>query len=437
MKVLVIGGGGREHALAWKLAQSENAGQIFIAPGNAGSSQEPGVQNVPISAADGPALLEFARSGRVDLTVVGPEGPLAAGLVDLFEAAGLPTLGPRRQAARLESSKGFCKDFMVRHGIPTARYACFADFDPACRYLARQAMPVVVKADGLAAGKGVVVAATLAEAEQAASDMLRDARFQEAGQSIVIEECLEGEEVSFICLVDGTDIVPLATSQDYKTRDENSRGPNTGGMGAYSPTPLVDAQMQEHLLETVIRPTVHGLASEGIRYRGFLYAGLMLDSRGRPNVLEFNCRLGDPETQPILMRLDTDFLELCLAAAGGRLKEVAARWDPRPALGLVLAIRDYPGDYPKGIPVTGLAEAEEDPEVKVFHAGTAMKGGQVVTSGGRVLCVCAQGESLGRARERAYRAADRIRFEGKFCRRDIAADVLGHEGEAHRGPAET
>ena len=424
MKILVIGGGGREHALAWKLAQSRDAEEVFVAPGNAGTAREPGMCNMPIAATDAEALLEFAKSEGVDLTVVGPEDPLAAGLVDRFEAKGCRVLGPRREAARLESSKGFSKDFMARHGIPTARYERFSDFDEACRYLAGQTAPIVVKADGLAAGKGVVVAATIAEAEQAASAMLREAQFKEAGQAIVIEEYLEGKEASFICLVDGTDVAPLATSQDHKARDEGNRGPNTGGMGAYSPTPLVTPDLHRRILEEVVQPTVRGLASEGTRYRGFLYAGLMLDPGGNPKVLEYNCRFGDPETQPIMMRLDSDLLELCLAATEGRLSENSPRWDPRPTLGVVLAIRDYPGSYPKGIPIFGLGEAEEESDVKVFHAGTMLDDGQVVTNGGRVLCVCAKGDTLALAGEKAYRAAAKIRFEGKFCRRDIGAAVL-------------
>ena len=424
MKVLVIGGGGREHALAWKLAQSEDAEQVFVAPGNAGTARETGMQNVTIAATDTEALLEFAKSENVGLTVVGPEDPLAGGLVDRFEAENCRVLGPRKEAARLESSKGFSKDFMVRHGIPTARYERFTDFDEVRRYLAGQTAPIVVKADGLAAGKGVVVAATLVEAEQAASAMLREAQFKEAGRSIVIEEYLEGREASFICLVDGTDVAPLATSQDHKARDEGNRGPNTGGMGAYSPTPLITSELHQRVLEEIIQPTVRGLASEGMRYRGFLYAGLMLDPEGNPKVLEYNCRFGDPETQPIMMRLDSDLLELCLAATEGRLDKNAPKWDSRPALGVVLAIRDYPGSYPKGIPISGLGEAEEEADVKVFHAGTAMDDRRVVTSGGRVLCVCAKGDTLALAQGKAYRAAGKIQFEGKFCRRDIGAAVL-------------
>ena len=426
MKVLVIGGGGREHALAWKLAQSEDAEQVFVAPGNAGTAREPGMRNVPIAATDAEALLKFAKSEDIGLTVVGPEDPLAGGLVDRFEAEDRRVLGPRREAARLESSKGFSKDFMARHGIPTAGYERFNDFDEARRYLAGQTAPTVVKADGLAAGKGVVVAATIAEAEQAASAMLQEAQFKEAGQAIVIEEYLEGKEASFICLVDGTDVVPLATSQDHKARDEGNRGPNTGGMGAYSPTPLITPELHRRVLEEIIQPTVRGLASEGMRYRGFLYAGLMLDPEGNPKVLEYNCRFGDPETQPIMMRLDSDLLELCLAATEGRLDENPPEWDPRPTLGVVLAIRDYPGSYPKGIPISGLEEAEEA-GVKVFHAGTKMDDGQVVTNGGRVLCVCAKEDTLALVREKAYRAAEKIRFEGKFCRRDIGAAVLAEE----------
>ena len=420
MKVLVVGGGGREHALAWKLAQSPDTEAVFVAPGNAGTAREPNVRNVAIAAGDADALLAFAQAERIGLTVVGPEDPLAAGLVDRFEAAGCRILGPRRAAARLESSKGHCKEFMERHGIPTARYRRFDNFEAARRYLAEQTAPIVVKADGLAAGKGVVVAATLAEAEQAAAAMLQEGKFKTAGQSIVVEEFLEGEEASFICLVDGTDVMPLATSQDHKARDAGNRGPNTGGMGAYSPTPRITPAMQERILDTIIRPTVEGLAHEGTAYRGFLYAGLMIDAQGEARVLEYNCRFGDPETQPILMRLQSDFLELCLAATDGRLGGMDAAWDPNPVLGVVLAIRDYPESYPKGIPIDGL-DASGDEGIKVFHAGTALEDGRVVTSGGRVLCVCAQGGTLASARERAYQAAEAIRFEGKFCRRDIGA----------------
>lgn len=424
MKVLVIGGGGREHALAWKLAQSKDAEQVFVAPGNAGTAREAGMRNVPIAATDIEALLEFAKSGGIDLTVVGPEDPLAAGLVDRFEAEGCRVLGPRREAVRLESSKGFSKDFMARHGIPTARYERFTDFDQARRYLSGQTAPIVVKADGLAAGKGVVVAASISEAEQAASAMLQEAQFKEAGQAIVIEEYLEGQEASFICLVDGTDVVPLATSQDHKARDDGNRGPNTGGMGAYSPTPLITPDLHRRVLEEVIQPTVRGLASEGANYRGFLYAGLMLDAEGNPKVLEYNCRFGDPETQPIMLRLDSDLLDLCFAATEGRLNETTPKWDPRPTLGVVLAIRDYPGGYPKGVPITGLDEAEEEVDVKVFHAGTMLDNGRVVTNGGRVLCVGAKGDTLALSKEKAYRAAEKIQFEGKFCRSDIGAAAL-------------
>jgi len=424
MRVLVIGGGGREHALAWKLAQSKDAEQVFVAPGNAGTAREAGMRNVPIAATDIEALLEFAKSEGIDLTVVGPEDPLAAGLVDRFEAEGCRVLGPRREAARLESSKGFSKDFMARHGIPTARYERFTDFDQACRYLSGQTAPIVVKADGLAAGKGVVVAASIAEAEQAASAMLQEAQFKEAGRAIVIEEYLEGQEASFICLVDGTDVVSLATSQDHKARDDGNRGPNTGGMGAYSPTPLITPDLHRRVLEEVIQPTVQGLASEGTGYRGFLYAGLMLDSGRNPKVLEYNCRFGDPETQPIMLRLDSDLLDLCFAATEGRLNETAPKWDPCPTLGVVLAIRDYPGGYPKGIPITGLDKAEEEADVKVFHAGTTMDNGQAVTNGGRVLCVCAKGDTLALSKEKAYRTVEKIQFEGKFCRSDIGAAAL-------------
>ena len=424
MKILVIGGGGREHALAWKLAQSPKAQEVFIAPGNAGTEQEPKLRNLPLATDNTDGLLEFVKAQYVDLTVVGPEDPLAAGLVDRFEEAGCRILGPRRDAARLESSKGFCKDFMQRHHIPTARYRCFDSLAPALAYLVDHPLPVVIKADGLAAGKGVIIANTYVQAEQALQDMLCNARFSEAGKSVVIEEYLQGQEASFICLVDGTDVVPLASSQDHKARDDGGRGPNTGGMGAYSPAPLVTPELHTRIMDEIIQPTVAGLAAEGMHYRGFLYAGLMIDEHGNPSVLEYNCRFGDPETQPILTRLDSDFLELCLAATEGRIGTLTLQWNPCPALGVVLAVRDYPNAYPKGVPIDGLLEAARDPEIKVFHAGTAQADGRIVTNGGRVLCVVARDVTLAQAQQRAYQAVDAIRFEGMFCRRDIGVAAL-------------
>ena len=420
MKVLVVGGGGREHALAWKLAQSPLAEEVLVAPGNAGTEAEPGVRNLPVAADDLDALLEAARSEQIGLTVVGPETPLAAGLADRFEAAGLRVFGPTAAAARLESSKGYCKDFLRRHGIPTAAYRRVDSLAAAERHLhGRADGPVVVKADGLAAGKGVVVAADRAEALAAAAEMLSGGRLGAAGRTLVLEDFLAGEEASFICMADGEELLPLAGSRDHKARDDGGRGPNTGGMGAYSPTPLLDAALERRVLEEIVRPTLRGLAAEGVRYRGFLYAGLMIDAAGDPKVLEYNCRLGDPETQPVLLRLRSDLLAACLAACDGRLGGVALDWDPRPALGVVLAARGYPGTPATGAPIAGLKAAAAEPDVKVFHAGTAQRGDSVTTAGGRVLCACALGADLGAARARAYRAAERIGFDGKFCRRDI------------------
>ena len=420
MNVLVIGGGGREHSLAWKLAQSESVQLVYVAPGNAGTEQEPGVRNVPIAATDLDALLAFAQKHTIGLTIVGPEDPLAAGVVDRFEAAGLPIFGPNQQAARLESSKRFCKDFLARHHIPTARYQSFTQLQAALDYLDTQPTPIVIKASGLAAGKGVVVAQSNAEARQAIHDMLSGERLGEAGQEIVIEEYLEGAEASFICMVDGTDVLPLATSRDHKPRDDGNQGPNTGGMGAYSPAPLMGEAQVKQVMAAIIQPTVQGLSDDGIRYRGFLYAGLMIDAQGQARVLEYNCRFGDPETQPILMRLRSDLLTCCLAGTRGQLAEQTLQWDPSPVLGVVLAIRDYPATYPKGVLIEGLPSTEQA-DLKIFHAGTTRKDGQVVTHGGRVLCVCARGTDLEAARTAAYRLADKISFDGKFCRRDIGA----------------
>ena len=422
MKVLVVGGGGREHALAWKFAQSPLAEEVLVAPGNAGTEAEPGVRNLPVAADDLDALLEAARDERAGLTVVGPETPLAAGLVDRFEAAGLRAFGPTAAAARLESSKGHCKDFLRRHGIPTAAYRRVDSLAAARQCLNERADgPVVVKADGLAAGKGVVAAADRAEALAAAAEMLEGDRLGAAGRTLVIEDFLAGEEASFICMADGEELLPLAGSRDHKARDDGGRGPNTGGMGAYSPTPLLDAALERRVVEEIVRPTLRGLAAEGVRYRGFLYAGLMIDAAGEPKVLEYNCRFGDPETQPVLLRLRSDLLAACLAACGERLGGIALDWDPRAALGVVLAARGYPGAVAKGAPIAGLEAAAAEPDAKVFHAGTARRGDAVVTAGGRVLCACALGADLAAARARAYRAAERIEFEGKFCRRDIGA----------------
>jgi phosphoribosylamine--glycine ligase len=378
---------------------------------------------VAVSAGDIDALLALAERESVDLTIIGPEQPLVEGIVDRFEAAGLTCFGACAGAAQLEGSKAFTKAFLERHGIATAGYAKFSDSATAIAYLADQAMPIVIKADGLAAGKGVIIAGTHAEAEAAIRDMLDDASFGAAGAEIVIEEFLTGEEASFIALVDGTDILPLASSQDHKARDDGDHGPNTGGMGAYSPAPVVTPAMHERIMRDVMQPTVAGLARDGIRYRGFLYAGLMIDAAGTPKVLEFNCRFGDPETQPILFRLKSDLVALCLAACEGRLAEQSIDWDPRPTVGVVMASGGYPGSYDKGLPITGLDNLDAD-DLKVFHAGTKLAGDAVVTDGGRVLCVTAIGTDVQAARDRAYQGVDRISWPGAFCRRDIAHRAL-------------
>lgn len=426
MKILIVGGGGREHALAWKVARSPLAERVFVAPGNGGTAGEPDVENVPIAVDDIASLVRFATEQQIGLTIVGPEVPLVAGLVDAFEAAGLPCFGPRREAARLEGSKAFAKDFLARHGIPTAAYATFTELEPALDYLRQVGAPIVVKADGLAAGKGVILADDLASAEAAVREMLDAGRFGRAGARVVIEEFLRGEEASFIAMVDGPHILPLATSQDHKARDDGDRGPNTGGMGAYSPAPIVTSEVHDRIMREVMEPTVAGLAAEGVRYRGFLYAGVMITPQGAPKVLEFNCRLGDPETQPLLMRLRSDLVALCLAAIEGRLDQVAAEWDPRPALGVVMAAGGYPDDYAVDRPIEGL-DRVTDGSTKVFHAGTRAAGDQILTSGGRVLCVTALGERVSAAQALAYRAVDQIHWDGCFCRRDIGHRAIARE----------
>jgi phosphoribosylamine--glycine ligase len=427
MKVLIVGGGGREHALAWKAAQSPLADEVLIAPGNAGTLAEPGVRNVDTAASDIDGLIDLAQQESVGLTIVGPEQPLVDGLVDRFEEAGLVCFGPRADGAQLEGSKAFTKAFLERHGIPTAAYQSFGEFELAESYLKDYPggidVPVVVKADGLAAGKGVIIAATATEAIDSARSMLVEHEFGAAGAEIVIEEFLTGEEASFIALVDGTDVLPLASSQDHKARDDGDRGPNTGGMGAYSPAPVVTDEMHERIMHDVIRPTVEGLASDGISYRGFLYAGLMIDASGTPRVLEFNCRFGDPETQPILFRLRSDLVALCLAACDGRLADQTVEWDPRTAVGVVMASGGYPGDYDKGLPVSGLNGLDSD-TLKVFHAGTAMSGDDIVTAGGRVLCVTALGDDVRAARDLAYSGVRQISWPGAFWRTDIAHRAL-------------
>jgi len=425
MRILVVGGGGREHALAWKLAASPRVEQVFVAPGNAGTAREPGVENLAIDAGDIAGLVDFAGRAGVGMTVIGPEAPLVAGVVDRFAAAGLACLGPRAAAARLEGSKAFAKAFMARHGIPTAAYRQFDAAGAAGDYLAEAPLPVVVKADGLAAGKGVTVAHTREQARQAVRDCFEGGRFGDAGRRVVIEEYLQGEEASFICLVAGGAVLPLASSQDHKARDEGGRGPNTGGMGAYSPAPVVDAALHARILSEIIDPTVHGLRAEGIDYLGFLYAGLMIDADGTPRVLEYNCRFGDPETQPIIMRLDCDLLALCEAAMAGRLQREAVAWRPEAALGVVMAAGGYPNGYDTGHEIRGLEAAERN-GAKVFHAGTREDdAGRVVTAGGRVLCVTALGDTVEAAQARAYEAVQSIQWPGAGYRRDIGHLAIG------------
>ncbi len=424
MKVLVIGNGGREHALAWKLKQSPRVTEVLVAPGNAGTAYEHGVRNVDVAASDIDGLLALAKSEKVALTVVGPEVPLVAGVVDRFRDAGLRIFGPRAIAAQLEGSKAFAKDFLLRHNIPTSRYAVFTDLNRALAYVREHGAPIVIKADGLAAGKGVVVALTLADAELALHDMLGAHSFGEASARVVIEEFLEGEEASYIVMSDGSHALPMASSQDHKRRDDNDLGPNTGGMGAYSPAPVVTPEIEQRILKEVIEPTLHGMASEGAPFIGFLYAGLMIDKSGTPKVIEFNVRFGDPETQPIMLRLKSDLVDLIDAALDGRLEHTKARWDVRPAIGVVMAAGGYPGKVRSGDLIEGL-DAPAAADVKVFHAGTRLNAeGHAVTAGGRVLTVCALGRDIADARERAYAATDQIRYSGAFCRRDIAYRAL-------------
>ncbi|AVN48864.1 MULTISPECIES: phosphoribosylamine--glycine ligase [Serratia] len=418
MNILIIGNGGREHALAWKAAQSPLADKVYVAPGNAGTALEANLENVAIAATDIPALVAFAQSHDIGLTIVGPEAPLVIGVVDAFQAAGLKIFGPSQAAAQLEGSKAFTKDFLARHRIPTAEYENFTEVEPALAYVRRKGAPIVIKADGLAAGKGVIVAMTLQEAEEAVRDMLAGNAFGDAGHRIVVEEFLDGEEASFIVMVDGENVVPMATSQDHKRVGDGDTGPNTGGMGAYSPAPVVTDEIHRRAMDQVIWPTVRGMAAEGNTYVGFLYAGLMIAADGQPKVIEFNCRFGDPETQPIMLRLRSDLVELCLAGAEGRLNEKSSDWDERPALGVVLAAGDYPGDYRNGEVIQGLPQ-QESADGKVFHAGTRLQGDDVVTSGGRVLCVTALGDTVAQAQQRAYQLAEGIQWPGSFCRKDI------------------
>ncbi len=431
MKILVIGSGGREHALAWRSAQAPEVTRVFVAPGNAGTALDPRLTNVALRADDFDALLDFARREQVDLTIVGPEDPLAAGLVDRFQAAGLACFGPSAEAARLEGSKAYAKDFMARHGIPTAAYGKFTELDEALAFLREQGAPIVVKADGLAAGKGVIVAQDLATAEAAVRDMLEGNAFGDAGHRVVIEEFLDGEEASFIVMADGEHILPLATSQDHKALEEGDRGPNTGGMGAYSPAPVVDSDLHERVMREIIEPTVRGMAADGAPFTGFLYAGLMISPSGEPRVLEYNVRFGDPETQPVMMRLRSSLPALCLAAIEGRLDTCTADWDSRAALGVVMAAGGYPGSYDKGRAISGLDAAAES-GCEVFHAGTTLADGDVVTSGGRVLCVTALGNTVADAAARAYRGVDVIDWDGAVARRDIGYRAIARERESER-----
>ncbi|HHR6031302.1 TPA: phosphoribosylamine--glycine ligase [Providencia alcalifaciens] len=419
MNILIIGGGGREHALAWKAAQSPLADKVYVAPGNAGTALEPALENVDISATDIDGLLQFAKDKQVGLTIVGPEAPLVIGVVDAFKQAGLTIFGPTQGAAQLEGSKAFTKDFLARHNIPTAAYENFTEIEPALAYLDKVGAPIVIKADGLAAGKGVIVAMTLQEAKDAVHDMLAGNAFGDAGHRIVIEEFLDGEEASFIVMVDGENVIPMATSQDHKRVGDGDTGLNTGGMGAYSPAPVVTDEVHQRVMEQVIYPTVKGMDQEGNRYQGFLYAGLMIDKAGNPKVIEFNCRFGDPETQPIMMRLQSDLVALCLAGAKGELAGKDSLWDERPALGIVIAAGGYPGDYRNGDVISGLPTSEAA-DSKVFHAGTKLnQAGEVVTAGGRVLCVTALGNDIAKAQTKAYEVAKTINWSDSFYRSDI------------------
>ncbi len=417
MKVLIIGSGGREHALAWKVAQDANVTQVFVAPGNAGSAQEPKVSNVDMDASGIETLGEFAQQENIDLTIVGPEAPLVAGVVDHFESLGLVIFGPSKAAAQLEGSKAFSKDFLAHHNIPTAEYQSFTDIIAAKAYIAEKGAPIVVKADGLAAGKGVILAQTNNEAFAAVEDMLAGNAFGEAGHRVVIEEFLHGEEASFIVMVDGKHVLPLATSQDHKARDNGDKGPNTGGMGAYSPAPVVTQAIYDRIMTEVIYPTVEGMAKEGMAYKGFLYAGIMIAADGTPRVLEYNCRFGDPETQPVLMRLQSSLSELCLKGAKGQLAGVQAKWDKRTALGVVMCAGGYPNTYGKGDSISGLTHTLKD--TKVFQAGTKMINGEIVTNGGRVLCVTALGDSAEDAQAKAYQAVGSIQWKNVYFRTDI------------------
>ncbi len=431
MKVLVIGNGGREHALAWKAAQSPLVEHVFVAPGNPGTAAENKISNVEIGPCDLDKLVAFATTEKIDLTIVGPEAPLVIGVVDAFRAAGLKIFGPTKNAAQLEGSKSFTKDFLARHNIPTAHYAVFTDTDQALAYLDKVGAPIVVKADGLAAGKGVIVAMTIEEARHAVTDMLSDNKFGNAGSRVVIEEFLTGEEASFIVMVDGDNVVPMATSQDHKRVGDGDQGPNTGGMGAYSPAPVVTDEVYAKVMEQVILPTVNGMKAEGNPYTGFLYAGLMIDANGDPKVIEYNCRFGDPETQPIMLRMKSDLADLCLKGAEGRLKGETAVYDERAAVGVVLAAKNYPGTPQKGDVISGL-DCPQDLSSKIFQAGTALKDGKIVTSGGRVLCATALGATVREAQAKAYELASKISWDGMFYRHDIAYRAVAREEQNNK-----
>lgn len=427
MNVLIIGSGGREHALAWKTIQSDKVSKVFVAPGNAGTALEDNLENVDIAVEDLPGLVDFAQKNAIELTIVGPEVPLVLGVVDAFEAAGLKCFGPSKGAAQLEGSKAFSKDFLAKHNIPTAAYSVFTEIPPAVAYIEEMGAPIVIKADGLAAGKGVILAETNAEAIAAVEDMLAGNKFGDAGARVVIEEFLVGEEASFIVMADGKNILPMATSQDHKARNNGDTGPNTGGMGAYTPAPVVTRKIHDRIMQEVIRPTIDGMAKDGLPYTGFLYAGIMIAPDGTPKVLEFNCRFGDPETQPIMMRLQSDLSALCLAALDKKLDTVTAKWDSRPALGVVLAAGGYPDEYRKGDIIEGIEEANNT-DVKVFHAGTRLdEQGQLVTSGGRVLCVTALGENVTDAQKRAYEGVSKIHWNEVYYRTDIGHRAVKRE----------
>lgn len=418
MKVLIVGQGGREHAMAWKTAQSSLVQQVYVAPGNAGTALEQKVTNIDIHALDIDQLIHFVKENDVDLTIVGSEAPLVAGIVDQFKKVKLKCFGPSQQAAQLEGSKAFSKQFMEKYDIPTAKYATFTDHAEALNYLKTQKLPIVIKADGLAAGKGVCIAGTMEEAKQAIESMLVRSQFGEASQKIVIEEFLTGEEASFIVIADGKHVLPLASSKDHKARDDGDKGPNTGGMGAYSPAHIITPDLQQHIMKKIIQPTLEGLRKEGIIYQGFLYAGLMISTSGEPKVLEYNCRLGDPETQAILMRLQSDFYQICDAAYRGALNEITINWDQRTSVGVVMAAKGYPNSYPKGQTIEGLNEIKS-PDIKVFHAGSQTNSNGIVTNGGRVLCVVALGNTIADAHNFAYQSVKKIHWQDVFYRKDI------------------